>query len=222
MCFSAVSSFGAAAVLLPAGAVSMYRAREVDRKYLAICTLPFLFGLQQLIEGINWIAGGRGHAGLVDQLSLAYMFFSWLAWPVWVPFSVYFLEPNHRRPIYVVFSIFGGMLGASQYFPYLAHDDWLTTTFLPSAISYGGKELLDLVIGRVPTYTIYLFLVLAPLLMSSDKSARVFGLLVAAVATVTYFFFSYAYVSVFCFGGAVMSLYLVVFIFKKETSRTAA
>jgi hypothetical protein len=222
MCFSAVSSFGAAAVLLPAGAVSMYRARKVDRRYLAICTLPFLFGLQQFIEGINWIAAGRGYSGLVDQLSLAYMFFAWLAWPVWIPFSIYFLEPSHRRPIYLVLSIFGGMLGASQYFPYLAHDGWLITTFLPSAISYGGKELLDLVIGRVPTYAIYLFLVIAPLLLSSDKVARVFGLLVAAVVAVTYVFFSYAYVSVFCFGGAVMSLYLVVAVFRKETARTLA
>lgn len=200
----------------------MYRARKIDRRYLAICTLPFLFGIQQLIEGINWIAGGRGYSGLVDQLSLAYMFFSWLAWPVWVPFSIYFLEPNRRRPIYLVFSIFGGMLGAIQYFPYLAHDGWLTTTFLPSAISYGGKELLDFVIGRPATYAIYLFLVIGSLLLSSDKVARVFGLLVAAVVVVTYSFFSYAYISVFCLGGAVMSLYLVIAIFRKGTAPAVA
>lgn len=218
MCFSAAASFGAAVVLLPAGAASMYRAHKIDRRYLAICTLPFLFGLQQLTEGINWIASGRGYSSLVDQLSLAYMFFAWLAWPVWIPFSIYFLEPSHRRPIYLVFSIFGGMLGASQYFPYLAHDAWLTTTFLPSAISYGGKELLDLVIGRNATYAAYLFLVIAPLLLSSDKTAKVFGVLVTAVVAVTYVFFSYAYISVFCFGGAVMSLYLVVSIFSRAVA----
>jgi hypothetical protein len=121
-----------------------------------------------------------------------------------------------------VLSVFGGMLGASQYFPYLAHDGWLTTTFLPSAISYSGIELLDLVIGRVPTYAMYLFLVIVPLLLSSDKIARVFGLLVGAVVAVTYVFFSYAYISVFCFGGAAMSLYLVVAIFRKGTARAIA
>jgi hypothetical protein len=121
-----------------------------------------------------------------------------------------------------VLSIFGGMLGAIQYFPYFAHDDWLTTTFLPSAISYGGTELLDLIIGRETTYVIYLFVVIAPLLMSSDKSARVFGLLLGAVVAFTYFFFSYAYISVFCFGGALMSLYLALVIFRKGTARAIA
>ena len=190
MCFSATASFSAAAVLLPAGAASMYRAHKVDRRYFAICTLPLLFGVQQFMEGGVWIAGGRGDSDLVNQFSLAYMFFSWLAWPVWVPFSVYFLEPSNRRPIYLVLSIFGGMLGAIQYFPYFAHDDWLTTTFLRGAISYGGKELLDFIIGREATYAIYLFLVIAPLLLSSDRTARVFGLLVAAFVAFTYLFFS--------------------------------
>lgn len=174
------------------------------------------------MEGFVWIAGSRGDPDLVNRFSLAYMFFSWLAWPVWVPFSVYFLEPSNRRPIYLVLSIFGGMLGAIQYFPYFAHDDWLTTTFLRGAISYGGKELLDFIIGREATYAIYLFLVIAPLLLSSDRTARVFGLLVAAVVAFTYLFFSYAYISVFCFGGAVMSLYLAASIFRKGTARPVA
>jgi hypothetical protein len=218
MCFSAAASFGAAAVLLPAGAASMSRARKVDRRYLAFCTLPLLFGLQQFSEGAIWIAGDRGYSDWVDYLSLTYMFFSWLAWPIWIPFSVYFLEPSNRRPIYLVLSILGGMLGATQYFPYFAHDGWLTTTFLPRAISYGGKELLDFVIGREATYAAYLFLVIAPLVLSSEKTAKVFGLLLTAVVAVTYVFFSYAYISVFCFGGAVMSLYIVVSIFSRAVA----
>jgi hypothetical protein len=222
MCFSAAASFGAAAVLLPAGAASMYRAQKLDRRYLAFCTLPLLFGIQQFSEGAIWIAGDLGYSNWVDDLSMIYMFFAWLAWPVWIPVSIYFLEPSNRRPIYLMFSILGGMLGATQYFPYLAHDGWLTTTFLPRAISYGGKELLDFVIGREATYVTYLALVIAPLLISSEKTARVFGVLVAAVVAVTYVFFSYAYISVFCFGGAVMSLYLVAAIFGKGTARAAA
>jgi len=47
MCFSAEASFTAAAVLVPAGAVSMVRAYKTDRRYLPIATLPLLFGLQQ-------------------------------------------------------------------------------------------------------------------------------------------------------------------------------
>lgn len=211
MCFSAEASFIAAAVLMPAGAVSMARAYKTDRRYLPVAALPLLFGLQQGFEGAVWMA--NGNAALVEHFSLAYMFFSWLAWPVWIPFSAYFLESERRKPFYLMLAIVGGMLGAMQYFPYFAHDGWLTTQFMPHVIVYEGKELFDYIIGRHMTYSIYVTVVVGSLLLSCDANIRIFGLLVAAVLIVTYLFFSYAYISVFCFGGALMSLYLVWMIF---------
>jgi hypothetical protein len=209
MCFSAAASFTAAGVLAPLGAVSLARAWRGDRRYLALSALPVLFAAQQLMEGFVWRFGAAGDAAVVERFSLAYLFFSWLAWPVWVPFSVYFLEPGRRRPVYLLLAVAGGMLGGLQYVPYFAHEGWLATRFLGAAISYEGKALLDYVIGREFTYAIYLFVVIGPLLLSTDKDARVFGVLAALVFVVTYLFFQYAYISVFCFGGALMSLYLV-------------
>ena len=55
----------------------------------------------------------------------------------------------------------------------------------------------------------------APLLTSSDRRAQIFGILISVVATVTYLFFQFAYISVFCFGGALMSLYIVYMIFRE-------
>ena len=81
--------------------------------------------------------------------------------------------------------------------------------FLPNAIVYQSTELLDFIIGREGTYVIYMAIVAGSLLLSWDRNVKVFGLLVFAVMAVTYAFFAYAYVSVFCFGGALMSLYLV-------------
>ena len=52
MCLSAEVSFIAAAGLIPAGALSMRQAWRGDRRYLPLATLPLLFGLQQLAEGI--------------------------------------------------------------------------------------------------------------------------------------------------------------------------
>lgn len=209
MCFSAAASFSAAAVLLPLGAVSVVRAWRSDRRFLALSALPVLFSVQQLMEGLVWRSGEAGDQAAVLRYSLAYMFFSWLAWPVWVPLAAYFLEPSRRRPIYLLLAILGGGLGGLQYLPYFAHEGWLTTRFLSFAISYEGKELLNYVIGRNATYAIYLVVVIGPLLMSSDRDAKVFGVLVALVLVSTYLFFSFAYISVFCFGGALMSLYLV-------------
>lgn len=218
MCFSATASFTAAAVLLPAGAGAIYQAARTDRAYTPICALTLFFGIQQAFEGGVWIAGNHGNMALVNIFSLGYMFFSWLAWPVWVPFAVYFLEPPRRRSLYLVLSILGGMLGAIQYVPYFLHENWLSTQFLPHVIRYNATELLDFVIGRDATYIIYVFVIIAPLLISSNQDARIFGVLVSGVLAVTYMFFQYAYISVFCVGGAIMSLYLVAAILRKKPS----
>lgn len=216
MCLSAEASFSAAAILLPAGILTTYRSYKVDRQYLAFAALPALFGIQQLLEGMVWVAGARGDEDLVTQYSLGYMFFAWLAWPVWVPVSVYFIESGIRRVLCLFFAIAGGMIGALQFVPYFAHDGWLVTTFLEKAIRYEGSELLDLVTTRAVTYGIYLAIIIAPLFISRYRDVRVFGLLVTGVMIVTYLFFTYAYISVFCFGGAVVSVYLVVMIFRKS------
>lgn len=215
MCFSAEASYTAAALLLPAGALASHRAYQANRKYLAIAALPLLFGFQQLFEGLVWTGNALSSDTMVQRFSLAYMFFSWLAWPVWIPLSTYFLEPCGRRYIYLIFAIMGGMLGAMQYFPYFAHEGWLVTKFFPNAISYQGAVLFDFIMRRELTSAIYLFVIIAPLLTSSDRHAQIFGILISIVVTITYLFFWFAYISAFCFGGALMSLYIVYMIFRE-------
>jgi hypothetical protein len=217
MCFSAEASFTAAAFLLPAGAIAVQRAYRTDRRYLPLAALPLFFGLQQLFEGLVWTGNALSSDAMIQRFSLAYMFFSWLAWPVWVPFSTYFLEPCGRRYVYLTFAIIGGMLGAMQYLPYFAHEGWLVTKFLPHAISYQGTVLFDLIMRRELTNAIYLFVIVVPLLTSSNRHAQIFGILISVVATVTYLFFQFAYISVFCFGGALMSLYVVYTVFSEPT-----
>ena len=215
MCFSATASFTAATLLIPAGVASGYKAYQVDRRYIALCALPFLFGLQQLFEGLVWTSGESGDMLAVGRYSLTYMFFSWLAWPVWVPISTYFLEPSSRKSYYLGFIVLGSFLGAGQYLPYFVHQSWLTVTFLPHAVVYGGVELFDFIMNRQLTYVIYSTVVVLPLLLSTQIEAKIFGILVGAVLAVTYVCFAFAYISVFCFGGAIMSFYLVAMIFMK-------
>jgi len=222
MCFSAEASFTAAALLLPAGALSIQRAYRTDRRYAPVCALPLLFGLQQLLEGFVWTSGASGDLDLVKLYAVGYMFFSWLAWPIWVPFSIYFLEPARRKPLYLVFAIAGAVLGAGQYLPYFVHSNWLSIQFLDSAIVYDGVELFDFLFARELTYAIYLMLIILPLLLSTRGEIRIFGVLVAIVAAITYLFFRFAYISAFCFGGALMSFYLVAMIFRIDRRRQKA
>lgn len=215
MCFSPEVSFATGALLVPMGVLASTRAAKADRRYLAICTLPALLGLQQISEGFVWIAGSSGDAAAIEVSSLVYMFFSWIAWPVWVPLSVYFLEPQDRRSRVIPFLIAGSMLGGLQYVPYFVHQGWLTAEFLPNAIAYRDIELLDSLVSRSETYALYLAILLTPLFLASERNVRIFGVLVAAVILVTYLFFQYAYISVFCFGGALVSAWLVYVAFRE-------
>ncbi|MBR2536559.1 MAG: hypothetical protein IKE66_10855 [Hyphomicrobium sp.] len=222
MCFSAEASFTAAAILLPAGGFAIRKAYQINRNLVPLATLPMLFGMQQLFEGLVWTGNALSSDAMVERYSLAYMFFSWLAWPIWVPFSTYFLEPCRRRHVYLLFAILGGMIGAMQYFPYFAHDSWLVTKFFPNAISYQGTVLFDFIMQREYTYAIYLFVIIVPLLTSSNRRAQVFGILISLVAATTYLFFQFAYISVFCFGGALMSLYIIYMIFSEPEPAQSA
>jgi hypothetical protein len=85
MCFSAEAGFTAAAILLTAGAIGIQRAYRTDRGYLPLAALPIFFGFQQLFEGLVWTGNALSSDTMVQRFSLAYMFFSWLAWPVWIP-----------------------------------------------------------------------------------------------------------------------------------------
>jgi hypothetical protein len=111
------------------------------------------------------------------------------------------------------------MLGAIQYFPYFAHDGWLIVKFLDHAISYQGTVLFDFIMRREITYVVYLFIILVLLLTSSKRGVNIFGLLLVLVIVITYIFFRYAYISVFCFGGAIMSVYLVYMVFRETDGR---
>jgi hypothetical protein len=214
MCFSAEVSFVAAAVLLPVGAASLYTAYQRDRQYMPLCALPLLFGLQQLMEGFVWTSGAAGNMAQAHNFSVAYMFFSWLAWPVWVPFSVYFLERGPRKVFSLVFAILGGILGGALYFPYLIHDSWLQLRFLGRAISYEGVVLFDFLFDRSFTHAAYLILIITPPLFSRRPGVRLFGGLLFVAFAATYLFFSFAYISAFCFFGAVVSLYLLYLVRK--------
>lgn len=215
MCLSAPVSFSAAAVLIPLGAATMRRAWSTDRRYLAVATLPVLLGVQQLIEGLIWTEGARANLPAVETLSLAYTFFAWIVWPVWIPLSAYSVEPARRQPAYLIFIIVGAMLGSIQWLPYLAHAGWLKVSFLDYAVRYSDQQLLDGIVGRPLTYAIYSGLVVVPMLLSSDRRLRVFGGLIALVLAVTLAFFQWAYISVFCFGGAIASLYLAWMMWRK-------
>jgi hypothetical protein len=62
MCFSATVSFTTAAVLLPSGMYCLTFSNQIDRRYRVFAILPFMFGLQQTLDGALWLAMEQGDA----------------------------------------------------------------------------------------------------------------------------------------------------------------
>lgn len=221
MCFSATASLTAGAILVPTGLYCIGKSFRHNRRYLLLSFLPLFFGIQQLFEAMLWKGHATGNLEWINFFSLGYMFFSWLVWPTWIPLSTFPLEPCKRKFLFVALASIGGMLGGIQYIPYFAHDGWLTTEIVGNAISYRGKILFDMIMSRDVTNTLYLIVILTPLLASSNKELRIFGGLLVISILITYSFFRYAYISAFCFGAAAMSLYLVYIIIHNANKKQA-
>lgn len=110
MCFSAGASFGASAVLGILGSVSLAKARTPPQRLFA--SIPLVFAIQQLAEGMLWLSL-REHHPIGGQTFFTYTFlvFAMMIWPLLIPLAVRLLETDSRRKkIMDVFVVIGAIV----------------------------------------------------------------------------------------------------------------
>jgi hypothetical protein len=209
MCFSATASFTAAALLVPAGIYSAKKATPLNKPYWAIGLFPLLFGVQQALEGLVWLALGANDPQSIRFAALGFMLFSHFFWLFWVPIASAVLEPRgHKKNLFLALAIFGGLYGASMYLPLLVQANWLTVTLVQHSISYEAQLIYDGYVPRLALRVLYAVIVLSALLFSSDHYIRLFGILIAISVVAATVFFGYAFISVWCYFAALLSLYV--------------
>lgn len=206
MCFSATASFASAAALVSVGAYCVTIARKLPKYYLAIAVIPLLFGVQQFIEGMVW-----QQLELIDPLrtaALGYLFFSHFFWLLWIPLICYLFETDTaRKDLFFVLLLLGSLFGLSMLVPLLLNPDWLVVVQIRHSISYETVLIYDNYIPRGMVRAVYALVVMPPLLLSSDVSLRKLGYMVAISVLVAVVFYSYAFISVWCFFAALLSVY---------------
>ena len=119
MCFSAEADLIGGLVV---GAIGVDVLRHVDgrREVRALAALPLVFAVHQLTEAVVWwgldghLGTAAGHAATVAYLLIAFVFI-----PVYVPWSIWLLEPRGpRRWTMLGFVVLGatvaGVLGAAM------------------------------------------------------------------------------------------------------------
>jgi hypothetical protein len=198
MCFSAEASFTASAALLGIGTLTMRRAsRSSERPYAAI---PLLFGVQQLAEGLLWLGFSWETAALNAVLTQVYSFFSHVLWPVYVPLAAWCMEPPGWRRRALSAAVAGGAaIGA--YLLYSLFANPIVARPVGNHIDYDSPHFYVTVV-----MTLYLATTTVSLLLSSRRTAQLFGFLALAASAAAYLFYVSWFISVWCFFAAVLSL----------------
>ena len=218
MCFSAEASFAVGAALLPAG---IYCTRAAVRKrpaHLPLAVIPLVFSFQQFAEGLVWVGLAQDRPALVIASSLSFLAAALVFWPFWAPFCVLFLEGRAGiKWCLGLGALLGLVFGCALYLPLaLNTDEWLKVGVVYHSIRYNLKGLPAFGLAPHEWWDAgYGVLVLSPLFVASpDRRFTVFCILLAVSAAVSLFAFWYAFVSVWCFFAAILSLQLCYIFYK--------
>lgn len=204
MCYSATASFTASTFLFATGLYSVFKACRFAPNYLMLAIVPLIFALQQALEGSVWL---QMHSSV---LGMAYLFFAYFFWPGYIPFSLYAIEPKLNKKRHLKFlGLIGAFIGAFLYLPILFK--WVHLEIYPLAHSL----CYDLQFPKTILYTLalaYLIVIVAATWISSIEKIKIFGFLLTMTYLMSYLFFKYAFTSVWCFLGALLSLFLTYMI----------
>ncbi len=240
MCFSAEASFGVAAVLAPAGAYCIRGAFRKKLAYLPMAAIPVFFGLQQFAEGLVWVGLARQDRHFVHAASLFYLFFALPFWPFWIPFCAFISESCPKKKWFIGFiSLVGLAVGLVLYLP-IVDPDLLETRLADHSSHYDiaagstpkgtfpvenehphpsirydiSRGLAFALLPPLAWQLLYLGVVAAPFAVSSTKGYLGLGIALLLSAMVSHLFFRYAFVSVWCFFAALLSMVLCHFFWK--------
>lgn len=212
MCFSASASFIAGTSLVATGAFTVKKVQR--RAELPFAAIPFLFGVQQLIEGVIWLTF-RFEAPLINPaMTFVYSLFSHVLWPLYVPFAVLLLEPvRWRRRALLPFLAAGAAAGL-----YLLVNMFrfpIVSRAVGGHIEYASPHfyLVAVMAGYLAGTCISMFL-------SSHNLVKLFGAAALLSFLASYAFYTQWLVSVWCFFAALLSL--LVFLHFQSRRRASA
>jgi hypothetical protein len=207
MCFSMEASFTASAVLLTAGSVALVKTQKQPTKYFA--AIPLLFGIQQAIEGFQWLAEKPSMES--TALGYGFLFFAFLLWPAYTPFATFMMEKDERRKKILKYFTVAGFL-ASLFL--------LVVCFISPLQVYTTDHhiVYDIPVPfTVAALTLYVSAVCTSLL-STRPRAKLLGFTTLAGFIVAILAYQYAFTSVWCFFAAILSVMVCVEIFHSSQS----
>lgn len=212
MCFSATASFTLSAALVPAGLMCLRQASKLGTNWTALAVYPLAFAIQQASEGVVWLGLSQSDPQLANMGALGFLFFSHFFWLVWVPLSVYMLHrgDDTRAQALLMMLMLGTAFAVTLSAPVWAMDGYIPLDISSGSVSYLLPLMLEGDTARMGMKVLYASIIAGSLLLSSYKSIQAFGIVILASLVIAQVWFSNAFISVWCYFAAGLSLYLMV------------
>jgi len=202
MCFSPVASFVTAGLTGSIGLVCLTRVSHP--RELPLAATPLIFGVQQALEGGLWLnLPTAPHSPLVAGLTLAFLLFAEVFWPVYAPLAAWSLEPDARRRRLMLACLAIGV-GVASVLLWRLLIGPRVAEIANSCIVYRTTPGDPIPIGLA-----YLTATSLPLVLSSRRTILVLGLVTLTGCIVAYAFYWAAFLSVWCFFAAAASIVIL-------------
>jgi hypothetical protein len=200
-----------AAALAPAGIVCARCAHALGASWMGFTVFPLAFAVQQAMEGLVWLGLDHGRPLLIDWGAAGLLFFSHLFWPIAMPVAVHLFhrEENPGGTILAALMAAGVTLGMVLFVPVVASLGNIPVSTQTGSISYHPPQLLPGEGVRLALKLTYVGIIFGALGLSSDRRIQGFGALIALSLVATELWFPAAFISVWCYFAAVLSLCLV-------------
>jgi hypothetical protein len=209
MCFSASASFGAGVILTGIGAVSLKKIQGPSQ--IPFASIPLLFAVQQISEGILWLAlRNDGSESLEKFCTYTFLFFAQVLWPSWVPFAMFKLEPPGKRKIILKILLGIGLL-VSLFLGYCLLSYPVEARISERHITY----LQDYPIEHKPYLGIlYILVTIAPSFISGIRWMSALGIAILISYIISQILYTNYVISVWCFFASVISITVLVILYQ--------
>jgi hypothetical protein len=201
MCFSASASFIASAVLVTVGVASLKKVSRPSQ--ILFASIPFVFGIQQLSEGVLWLSLGNPLYDTWTAIAAqVFIFFAQILWPMWVPIAILLFEKNESRRTFQKFMILAGV-SVGCFLGFCLFHYGLEPAIIGHHISYFQKFPAH---SKPFIVCFYALSTIAPPFFSHIKHMWLLGLLVAVSYIIAAIFYTQFVLSVWCFFSSIISV----------------
>jgi hypothetical protein len=200
MCFSAEASFAGGVIISAIGIFTVAKVHKPSQ--ILFATIPLFFGVQQITEGLLWLAiPNPDYATLQKFSTYLFLIMAEVLWPMMIPLSVLLMEENRKRRRFLWILLVMG-LSLSAYFAFCLFTFTVTPQIMGYHIEYNDTFPDSL---RMIAFVVYVIASITPLFVSSIKRTHLLGILMALSCLVTAIFFTQYLTSVWCFFAALIS-----------------